>query len=313
MFMQHDHSGICPALSTIRKQADIFRQEQIMTKQYHFSLKTPFRPGNHPDGSISSAAFWFIFSKEKILVQIAEEDKVRVCSFSPEDLGLPVIFTRYLGRYGVIDCFVAELDDIPAVPPAMQFRGLRSLFGVIDDDLFSLAGRAIQIIHWHREHRFCGKCATPMIDRRSELARKCPNCDFISYPRLSPAVIMSVVREDRILLARAPRFPAGMYSTLAGFVEPGETLEEAVRREVSEEVAVSIDNIQYVASQPWPFPHSIMIGFSATYAGGEIRIDEKEIEDAGWFSVDELPQLPAKISIAHLLIENFIKKKSKKS
>ncbi len=283
-------------------------QQQTMTRQYHFALKTPFLPGIQPDGPNALPAFWFIFSKDKLLIRSLGEEAVSICAVSPETLGLPAIFTRYLGRYGAVDCFVAELEGTPAAPEAMQFRGLRSLFGVIEDDLFSLAGRAIQILHWHREHRFCGKCAAPMIDRRSELARKCPSCGFISYPRLSPAVIMSVVREDQILLARAPRFPAGMYSTLAGFVEPGETLEEAVRREIREEVAVEVDNIQYVASQPWPFPHSIMIGFSATYAGGEIRIDDKEIEAAGWFSVNELPLLPSRISIARLLIENFINK-----
>lgn len=278
-----------------------------MTRQYHFALKTPFLPGIQPEESNALPAFWFIFCKDKLLVQNPEEDTVTICAASPASLGLPAIFTRYLGRYGAVDCFVAELEGIPAAPPAMQFRGLRSLFGVIEDDLFSLAGRAIQILHWHRDHRFCGKCATQMINRRSELARKCPNCGFISYPRLSPAVIMSVVREDKILLARAPRFPTGMYSTLAGFVEPGETLEEAVRREIREEVAVEVDNIRYVASQPWPFPHSIMIGFSATYAGGEIQVDDKEIEAAGWFAVNELPLLPTRISIARLLIDNFIK------
>lgn len=282
-----------------------------MAKQYHFALKTPFLPGSRPDGDISAPAFWFIFSEDRLLVQSSAAEPASICPRSPEDLGLPAIFNRYLGRYGLVDCFVAELEGTPAAPPAMEFRGLRSLFGVIGEDLFSLAGRAIQILHWHRDHRFCGKCGNPMIDRKSELARKCPNCGFISYPRLSPAVIMSVVRGDRILLARAPRFPTGMYSTLAGFVEPGETLEEAVRREVREEVAIEIDNIQYVASQPWPFPHSIMIGFSATYADGDIRIDDKEIEAAGWFSAKNLPVLPTKISIARLLIENFIKQQTR--
>ncbi len=145
-----------------------------------------------------------------------------------------------------------------------------------------------------------------MENRKTELARICPACGFISFPRLSPAVIMSIIKEDHILLARSPRFPSGMYSTLAGFVEPGETLEEAVKREVREEVNIRIGNISYVASQPWPFPHSIMIGFSADYAGGEIEIDGDEIEDAGWFSVEDLPILPSKITIARLLIDRFV-------
>ena len=188
----------------------------------------------------------------------------------------------------------------------MQFKGLRSLFGRVDGDHFILAGRAVQILHWQREHRFCGKCGTAMENRKTELARICPACGFVSFPRLSPAVIMSVIKKDQILLARSPRFPSGMYSTLAGFVEPGETLEEAVKREVREEVDIRLGNIRYIASQPWPFPHSIMIGFTADYAGGEIAVDGDEIEDAGWFSVENLPILPSKVSIARLLIDRFI-------
>ena len=270
-----------------------------------FALKSPFIAGIQPSGT-ASCSWWFIFAKDKLLVHWSGDTAVAICSLSPEQLGLQPIFSRYLGRYADADCFVAALGADHLAHKDMEFRDLRSLFGTLDDDIFCLAGRAIQIVHWHREHRFCGKCGSAMLDRRSELARKCPDCNFISYPRLSPAVIMSIIRDDHILLARAPRFPAGMYSTLAGFVEPGETLEEAVCREVFEEVAVCVDNIRYVASQPWPFPHSLMIGFTCSYKSGEIRIDEKELEDARWFSVADLPVLPSMLSISRLLIEKFI-------
>lgn len=274
-----------------------------------FALRTPFVSGVQPHES-ATCSWWFIFAKSRLLIQSPGHGPVAICTKDPEQLGLQPIFTRYLGRYATANCFVAALEDHPPDLRGLEFRDLRSLFGDLDDDIFCLAGRAIQIVHWHREHRFCGKCGTGMVDRRTELARKCPGCSFISYPRLSPAVIMSVVRDDHILLARAPRFPAGMYSTLAGFVEPGETLEEAVSREVFEETAISIDNIQYVASQPWPFPHSLMIGFTSTYVSGEIRVDHEELEDARWFSVAELPALPSKISISRLLIDNFSKGQS---
>ncbi|MFH0780950.1 MAG: NAD(+) diphosphatase [Pseudomonadota bacterium] len=277
-----------------------------------FALKTPFVSGVQPNAS-ATCNWWFIFRKSKLLVHSPEHGPVTICTESPEQLGQCPVFTRYLGSYATVNCFVAVLGDDPPLIPGMEFRDLRSLFGVFNDDIFCLAGRAIQIIHWHREHRFCGKCGSTMIERRTELAVKCPDCDFISYPRLSPAVIMSVVRDDHILLARSPRFSAGMYSTLAGFVEPGETLEEAVIREVFEEVALIVDNIQYVASQPWPFPHSLMIGFTSTYKNGEIRIDQEEIEDARWFSADDLPILPSTISISRLLIENFLEQQSIKS
>lgn len=276
-----------------------------------FALKTPFVSGVHPDAS-AACSWWFIFSKSRLLVHSPAHGPITICTTSPENLGLRPLFTRYLGRYATANCFVAILgDDIPLVPN-MAFRELRSLFGVMDDDIFCLAGRAIQIIHWYREHRFCGKCGSSMIERHTELAVNCPNCDFTSYPRLSPAVIMSVVRDDHILLARSPRFPTGMFSTLAGFVEPGETLEEAVIREVFEEVAVVVGDIQYVASQPWPFPHSLMIGFTSTYKSGEIQIDQEEIEDAGWFSIDNLPVLPSAISISRYLIDTFIGQKTKR-
>ncbi len=284
-----------------------------MPKQYPFSLKIPFHPGIRPSGSISSPVLWFVFSRDRVLVQVIDRDLLAINSRSPEELGLPVIFTRYLGRHGTTDCLVAELAEGCEAPSGMEFCGLRRLFGAIDEDRLALAGRALQIVHWQREHRFCGRCGTAMADRSAELARECPSCGLISHPRLSPAVIMAVVRDDRILLARAPRFPGGMYSTLAGFVEPGETLEEAVRREVFEETAIEIDDIRYVASQPWPFPHSLMIGFTAAYAGGEIRIDDEEIEAADWFGIENLPPLPSKVSIARLLIDNFITARAGKS
>lgn len=277
-----------------------------MDDNYSFSLKTRFVPAIRPGDTISSPAFWFIFQGEKLLVQKTAEETLSICTRSPEQLGIAAVVNQYLGSYGRIDCFVVEVPETTHTPSSLYFKGLRTLFGKIDDDLFTLAGRAVQILHYHREHRFCGKCGTAMVNRETELAKICPTCDFVSFSRLSPAVIMSIVRENHILLARAPRFPAGMYSTLAGFVEPGETLEEAVEREIREEVNIRVNNIRYVASQPWPFPHSIMIGFSANYEDGEILIDEDEIEDAQWFSVGNMPRLPSKITIARLLIDNFI-------
>ncbi|MCP4338078.1 MAG: NAD(+) diphosphatase [Desulfobulbaceae bacterium] len=283
-----------------------------MDDNYYFSLKTRFTPDFRTEEAIYGPAFWFIFQGEKLLIDITKFDTEAICTRSPEKLGITPKFSQFLGKYGTTNCFVAEVENLTTLPPSMQFKGLRALFGTVDDDLFILAGRAMQILHWHKEHRFCGKCGTAMKNRDTELAKICPACSFVSFPRLSPAVIMSVVRGDQILLGRAPRFPPGMYSTLAGFVEPGETLEEAVKREVREEVNVRINNIKYVASQPWPFPHSIMIGFSASYVDGDIKVDDHELEDARWFSVRELPALPSKITIARLLIDNFIQSRSQR-
>lgn len=276
-----------------------------MNETNHFSLKTRFTPVFKAEESTSSGNLWFIFKGEKLLVKLYENGAANICTNSPEHFGMTPIFSQFLGQYGQTNCFVAEVCNCTA-PSGTKFQRLRTLFGLVDDDLFILAGRAIQILHWHKEHQFCGKCGTAMKMRKTELANICPACDFVSFPRLSPAVIMSVIKGDQILLARAPRFPTGMFSTLAGFVEPGETLEEAVIREVHEEVNIRVSNIRYIASQPWPFPHSIMIGFSASYVEGEIKVDNEELEDAGWFSVEELPLMPSKITIARLLIDKFI-------
>jgi len=175
--------------------------------------------------------------------------------------------------------------------------------------MFSLAGRAIQVVTWDRTHQFCGQCGTPTESLADERAKRCPACGLISYPRLSPAIIIAVVRHtgegQRLLLARNHRFAPGRFSVVAGYVEPGETLEECAGREVCEEVGIQIKDIRYFGSQPWPFPNSLMIGFTAEYAGGEIRLEEKEIAEAGWFAADSLPGMPPKMSIARRLIDWF--------
>jgi NAD+ diphosphatase len=269
-----------------------------------FSLPHPFYSGSSPDSSPVTDEIWFSFHQKKFLT-VKEENRVNICKINPLLLNLKTRFEQYIGSYGNTRIFIADLDGIPQ-KKSYLFSSLRPLYGKIDDELFALAGRAIQILHWYTNHLFCGRCGTRMRVRRSELAKICPSCNFTSFPRLSPAVIMSVIDEDRILLARSPHFPRGMYSTLAGFVEPGETLEEAVAREVREEVGLDICSIRYEGSQPWPFPHSIMAAFSSRYKGGTIQMDKKEIEDAAWFSRDSLPPLPSRISIARHLIELFL-------
>ena len=272
-----------------------------------FSLSRQFISDTSPNKVVRDAALWFVFHNDGLLVQQGDGGEITLAPAPPSGFGFSPEFSRHIGNYGGADIYAAELSKSITLPKNIHFVRLRKLFGKMDRDLFALAGRAIQIIHWNRDHRFCGRCGTEMKNRSTEIAKICPTCNFISFPRLSPAVIMSVVRGKEILLARSPRFPAGMYSTLAGFVEPGETLEETVAREVREEVNVEVCNIKYIDSQPWPFPHSLMIGFAAQYASGDIRTDNNEIEDAQWFSRDNLPILPTRMSIARHLIELFIK------
>ena len=195
-------------------------------------------------------------------------------------------------------------DDLSALLPLM------ALHGRVDDVRWTLAGRAVQLVEWDRTHRFCGRCSTPTEPAPGERARRCPACGLLAFPRLAPAVITLIERDDGCaLLARGRAFPIPMYSCVAGFVEPGENLEEAVRREVLEEVGVELAEVRYASSQPWPFPHSLMIGFEATWASGDIRIDEHEIVDAAWFRADDLPTIPPGLSIARTLIDAWVERR----
>ncbi|AUL48415.1 NADH pyrophosphatase [Bordetella trematum] len=188
-------------------------------------------------------------------------------------------------------------------PPAgYAFLKLRALLGQLGEQA-ALAGRAFQIAEWVRTHRYCGACATPMQHSARELCLQCPNCGLHAYPRISPAMMVLVRRGQHILLARHTRYATARYTALAGFVEAGESIEEAVHREVAEEVGLRLQNLQYFGSQSWPFPHSLMVAFTADYAGGELCIQEDELSDARWFGPgDELPALPMMESIAGRLV-----------
>jgi NAD+ diphosphatase len=196
------------------------------------------------------------------------------------------------------------VDDEDGPGHDVAHVGLRQLWGQLDDEVWAVAGRAVQIVAWDRAHRFCGQCGRPTGTLSDERARRCPTCRLTVHPRLAPAVIVLVEHPDgRALLARNQAFPEAFYSCLAGFVEPGETLEEAARREVAEEVGIEIGDLRYFGSQPWPFPHSLMIGFLARFVSGALRPDGREIADAAWFSADDLPRLPGEMSIARALID----------
>ncbi len=202
--------------------------------------------------------------------------------------------------------WAAAVDPAAELGSDLTAVGLRSLFGRLPDPLMAAAGRSSQLVDWYLGHAFCGRCGTATELSPSETARVCPSCGALHFPRVTPAVIMVVEDGDRLLLAHSKRFATAFYSALAGFVEPGETLEQAVEREVAEEVGLEIENIRYFGSQSWPFPSQLMIGFFASYRSGEIRLQEEEITDARWFSVGDLPNLPGPPSIARRLIEDFL-------
>lgn len=265
-----------------------------------------FMPAVEPSGAQDAPAWWFVFAGDGLLVREDGGAAEPPCLVDLGGLGLRPARRQYLGALAGRDCFAAELARDTTPPAGWAFAALRGLYGRLDDDLFAIAGRAVQIVGWDRTHQFCGQCGAPTAPLPGERAKRCPACGLTSYPRLSPAVIALVRRGDEVLLARGRNFPAAFYSVLAGFVEPGESLEEAVRREIWEEVGIEVDDLRYFGSQPWPYPNSLMIGFTARWAAGELRIDERELADAGWFTRDTLPQIPPKLSIARQLIDWYL-------
>lgn len=216
-----------------------------------------------------------------------------------------------LGRLRDTIYWVTRLPDHVEPDDDHRLDGLRALHGHLADDEWNIGGRATQILDWYRDHQHCGRCGAPMERAPGERAMRCPVDGNASYPRLSPAVIVLVERDDgRALLGRSGRWDIPMFSTLAGFVEPGESLEDTVHREIREEVGVEVSDITYVASQPWPFPNSLMLGFNARWAGGEIDVDGDEIAEARWFRHDDLPMIPPHLSIARRLIDGWIERMS---
>ena len=265
-----------------------------------------------PPSRALETALWFIFRGQRLLMRREIDSCFVPNTLDLEDLNLIPIQQQFLGSLDNHPCYVAELEDAEQISDAFEFMDLWTLFQMLEKDVMRVAGMANQLVQWSRNHRYCGKCGNLTENKTDERAKICPRCGLINYPRLSPAIIVAVVKDNQILLANSQRFPAKLYSVLAGFVEPGETLEECVKREVLEEVGIAVKNIRYFGSEPWPFPDSLMVAFTAEYAAGEIRIDNTEIADAGWFSADRLPAIPPRISIARQLIDWFSGEKQKR-
>jgi NAD+ diphosphatase len=208
-----------------------------------------------------------------------------------------------IGSFQGRPCISSALPRETEAPPGYVFKRLREMFGVLDDAGIAMAGRAFQLAEWARTHRYCGVCATPTRRLPDEFCLKCPNCGHSNYPRISPAMMVLIKKGDSILLARNANFAPGRFSALAGFVEAGESVEQTVHREVYEEVGLQVHDLRYFKSQSWPFPHSLMIAFTAEYLGGEIAVDGKEIVEARWYGPgDTLPDLPPLHSVAGYLI-----------
>ena len=270
-------------------------------------MHTPsgFTPLHVAPPALSDATLAFAFVGAKLLIR-GSEAAPAVPTLVDIVGAMPAGVRHYLGRLHGADCFAIGLPDDAPPPPGFVLTGLRALFLKLPESTLALAARAFQVVEWDRTHRFCGRCGAPTRDKPGERAKVCPACAYVAYPRISPAMMVLVTRDREVLLARANRFPNAMYSALAGFVEPGETIEDCIHREVREEVGIDVDDLRYFASQSWAFPHSLMIAYTARYAGGELRPDPAEIADVRWFGVDALPDLPTTVSISRRLIDTTV-------
>ena len=289
--------------------------------------RMPFTPAVAPDAIATPDAWCFAFVEGQLLL-LELGDGLGLAP-QPWSLFEPLQPARhYLGRLDGIDCWAFTLD---AVPPGWKRAPLRAAMMQFGEPLMGVAGRAAQVLEWDRAHRFCGVCGTPTEPQSHERSRKCPACGHTAYPRLSPAMMVLVWRgpapgrpklaqpprgaanvvsvgvdKCQVLLARSPHYVPGVYSALAGFVEPGESLEQCIHREVAEEVGVQVGNLRYYGSQSWPFPHSLMVAYTAEWVSGEIVKQDDEIEDANWYALDALPKIPPRFSISGHLIRDTV-------
>ncbi len=261
-----------------------------------------------PDVQLQEQAYWIVVSQDKVL---SVESNNQVITTHWQQLSYIHEYEDCIvevGRHNDRPCYLVDTGSEVIEASGTEYVGLRSLMMNSEPELFGVLARAWQVALFMRTHRFCGQCGSRTHNVGWEMAVQCSNCSHRSYPRISPCIIVAIRDKDRILLAQGVRHKGGMYSTLAGFVESGESLEEAVHREVFEEVGVKVKNLEYFDSQPWPFPHSLMVGFLAEYDGGELVLEENEIADAAWFTIDDLPLLPPTFSIAGHLIQETIER-----
>ncbi|QNU67492.1 NAD(+) diphosphatase [Ruminiclostridium herbifermentans] len=275
---------------------------------YRESIYKCYEPAVTPQNVNDNEKYWFAFCENKMLIKVENNNYSIPYLNNLQQINISPVRTQYLGLYKGCPCYSAEIASEEYIPVGMEFIALRALFELIDMDLFLLAGKAYQIVLWDQSNQFCGRCGSPTIEPPDERAKKCPKCGLIKYPQICPAVITAVFKDNKILLAHAKAFKNNIHGLISGFLEPGETLEECVQRELMEEVGIKVKNITYFGSQPWPYPNSLMVGFTAEYESGEISVDGTEIEKADWFSPDNLPELPSQVSIARQIIDWYTQK-----
>ena len=239
----------------------------------------------------SDDAYYFIFNENRELY-LDNEKLINDIS------DLNINFCLYIGKYKSKDCFVVNADF-------KKGFDLREVYE-FNKDLYLMGTKAVLVNDWYISHRYCGRCGTETQLDEKDMMLKCPECGQVHYPRIAPAIIVAIRKGDELLMAQHSYHETIRYALIAGFVEPGESIEEAVHREVQEEVGIKIKNLTYKKSQSWPFPNSLMLGFEAEYDSGDIKVDGNEIVKAKWFKKDEIVRYNSDISISDWLIQEFI-------
>lgn len=259
------------------------------------AMKANIKNGNHD--------IYFIFHDHMLYLSLVDE-KLELPESNPFDKNDAV----FLGIYNQKNCFLVNALNTDNIENSGAFILFKESLEHIGLSWFPVAARAYQILLWNNNHQFCGSCGKKTKNGKDKLEKRCDPCHLSFYPKISPAVIVMIKRNNKILLARQSHFPDGIYALIAGFIEPGETAEAAVHREVMEEVGIEIENIRYSGSQPWPFPDSLMLAFIADYKSGEITLNDGELEQADWYDSNNLPGLPfSSISIARKMIDDFVR------
>jgi NAD+ diphosphatase len=268
--------------------------------------KNDFTP-EFSNKNIDKNCLAFVFADKKLL--LINND---IPIFDAIDrLKLNITYLKYLGKLSGKSCFVIEVKNYDSSLEE-QFTAIRNIYNILPESQLMVAIYGYQITLWNKRTCYCGKCGSKISQLSSDVfVKSCEICKEEYYPKISPAVIVAIEKDDKLLLAQHTKVTNGMFTVLAGFVNPGESLEECIVREVKEEADIDIRNIKYFGSQPWPFPDSLMIAYTAEYAGGEIRPNEGEITELKWFGSEEIPEWPDKVSIARALIDNFIENQSK--
>jgi NAD+ diphosphatase len=262
---------------------------------------TRFVRSHTTSDTIAENARWFVFIGDRLLLEDAEQPSVPDSAML-ETLGIRPEIPLLLGEMDGVTYYGANnIDNV--VQSGIRLFDLRQTWSLLGAELYAIAAYAFQIAHWERTTRFCPVCGRPTEQVPTERAKLCEVCNFFQYPRVSPCIIVLIYREGQVLLTRQARWTPGMYSLVAGFVEAGESLESCLRREIAEEVGVRVDTIEYLGSQPWPFPHQLMTGFRAHYRDGDVAVDTMELEEAKWFDLDALPGLSSPMSISRQIID----------